>query len=249
MLLEVKEITKSFGKRVVVDHVSFSVGSGQIVGLLGPNGAGKTTSFRMTIGLIPPDGGKVFFNNDDITRLPMFKRARKGIGYLSQEGSVFRNLTVEENLLAILETGRLNRQERRRRAEQSLQEMGLTKLRKNKAGLLSGGERRRLEIARALLTDPFLILLDEPLSGLDPITVSEIQDIILNLKRRGIGILLTDHAVREILAVTDRSYIINEGKILTSGTSGELLQDAKARRSYLGERFRADELQQPPSRG
>jgi lipopolysaccharide export system ATP-binding protein len=199
----------------------------------------------MTMGLIPPDEGRVLFNKDDITRLPMYRRARKGIGYLSQETSVFRNLTVEENLLAILETRKLGVVERRRRAERSLGEMGLLKLRKNKAGTLSGGERRRLEIARALLTEPFLILLDEPLSGLDPITVSEIQDVILNLKSRGMGVLLTDHAVREILAVTDRSYIINEGKILTGGTSSELLQDAKARKFYLGDRFRADELQQP----
>ncbi len=242
MLLDVRELTKSFGKRMVVKGVSFSVGRGEIVGLLGANGAGKTTSFRMTIGLIPPDSGKVFFNGEDITRLAMYKRARKGMGYLSQETSVFQHLTVEENLLAILETRKLHRQERLRRAQVSLQELGLTHLRKNKASTLSGGETRRLEIARALLTDPFLILLDEPLTGLDPIVVAELQDTILGLKSRGISVLLTDHAVREILAITDRSYIINEGKVITQGTSAEVLKDANARKFYLGERFRADEL-------
>ena len=239
-LMEVQNLTKVYNKRAVVDNVSFGVNAGEIVGLLGPNGAGKTTTFRMTVGLITPNSGRVIFNGEDITRFPMYRRARRGIGYLSQETSVFQRLTVEENILAVLEAMKLPRAERYRRTHRLLDELELTKLATNKANTLSGGERRRLEITRALVSTPSLLLLDEPFSGVDPIAVFDIQQIILSLKERGIGILLTDHSVRETLSISDRSYIINEGSILTSGTSSELVNDPLARKVYLGGSFRAD---------
>ena len=239
-LLEARELTKVYGKRAVVDHVSFEVNAGEVVGLLGPNGAGKTTTFRMTVGLIGPTSGQVLLNGEEITRLPMYRRARRGIGYLSQETSVFQRLTVEENILAVLEGMKIPRAERHRRAAALLDELELSKLARNKAYTLSGGERRRLEITRALVCTPSLMLLDEPFSGVDPIAVFDIQQIILSLKERGIGVLLTDHSVRETLAISDRSYIISEGTILTSGSSSELVNDPLARRVYLGGSFRAE---------
>jgi len=236
-LLKVDGLVKRYGKRTVVNNVSFSVESGEIVGVLGPNGAGKTTTFRMTIGMITPKDGKVFFNGHDVTRLPMYKRARMGMGYLSQESSVFQKLTVEENIEAILEGLNISRMERKRRAEELLEELELTRLAKNKANTLSGGEKRRLEISRALVASPSLILLDEPFTGIDPIAVFDIQQIMINLKAKGIGVLLTDHSVRETLSITDRSYIINNGKVLTSGTSQELINSEVAKKFYLGESF------------
>ena len=241
-LLEVRGIKKVYGKRAVVDDVHFYVEPGEIVGLLGPNGAGKTTSFRITIGMIAPNAGKVYFNGENITYMPMYQRARRGMGYLAQEPSAFRRLTVEQNLLAILETMRLTRQQRLNRARSLLAELELSHKSHQKADTLSGGERRRLEITRALVTNPALLLLDEPFSGIDPKAVSEIQEIIEGLRERGIGILLTDHNVRDTLAITDRSYIMHEGKVFRSGTSEELITDEDVRRVYLGERFRADEL-------
>ncbi|MCE9635274.1 MAG: LPS export ABC transporter ATP-binding protein [Planctomycetes bacterium] len=243
-LLDAKNLSKSFrGRGKVVHEVSYSVEPGEIVGLLGPNGAGKTTSFRMTVGMIRPDSGHVSFLGHDITHLPMYKRARHGLGYLSQEPSIFRNLTVEQNLLAILETLRVDRRRRRELLETHLAELGLTKVRKSFARSLSGGERRRLEITRALITSPKLMLLDEPFAGVDPIAVAEIQDIVLRLRERGIGILLTDHNVRETLSITDRAYIIAEGRILRQGTSRELVHDEVVRRIYLGEKFQMPELE------
>ena len=239
-LLQVERISKTYGKRAVVQDVSFDVDKGEIVGLLGPNGAGKTTSFKISIGLVTPKSGKVYFHGIDATRLPMFKRARLGMGYLPQESSVFRKLTVEENLLAILETLNLSRGVRRSRLQMLLDELELTPLAKNRADTLSGGERRRLEITRALVTDPDLILLDEPFSGVDPMAVFDIQSIIRKLKERGIGVLLTDHSVREILAVTDRAYIICNGTVLRHGRPEELISDELVRKIYLGEQFQAD---------
>jgi len=244
-LLDVNGLTKVYRKRTVVKDVSFEVDRGEIVGLLGPNGAGKTTAFRMTIGMIRADGGTVRFNGHDATNLPMYKRARLGMGYLAQETSLFQKLTVEENVEAILETMNLSRRERKRRTWELLEELDLAKLAKNKAYTLSGGEKRRLEITRALVTSPSLLLLDEPFSGVDPIAVFDIQQIIMNLKQKGIGILLTDHSVRETLAITDRSYLINEGTILTSGDSQRLANDPLVRKIYLGERF---ELSRTPLR-
>jgi len=241
-LLEVENLTKVYSKRVVVDHVSYAVDSGEIIGLLGPNGAGKTTTFRMTIGMISSGGGRVVFGGEDITGLPMYKRARRGMGYLSQEPSVFQRLTVEDNILAVLESMKLSRRERIRRANEALEELDLIRLRRHKAYTLSGGERRRLEITRALVCTPSLLLLDEPFSGVDPIAVLDIQQIIVSLRRRGIGILLTDHSVRETLSICDRSYIINEGRVLTSGTSDQLVNDPIARKIYLGKTFRGDEF-------
>ena len=208
------------------------------MGLLGPNGAGKTTTFYMIVGVIPPDEGKMTFNERDITNLAMYQRTRQGIGYLAQETSVFRKLTVEENIMAILETLGIPRRERTRRLRQLLAELNISYLAKNKAYTLSGGERRRLEITRALVTNPSFILLDEPFSGIDPIAVFETQEIITGLKKKGLGVLLTDHSVRETLAITDRAYIMAEGKILISGTAEELITDPKAREIYLGEKFR-----------
>lgn len=236
-LLHTENITKIYKNRKVVDSVNIHVSSGEIVGLLGPNGAGKTTTFYMVVGIISPDGGRVIFKSEDITREPMWIRARKGIGYLSQEPSIFRKLTVEENIMAILETLGLTYKERRANLNRLLSELGLEYLRKNKAYTLSGGERRRLEITRALVTKPSFILLDEPFSGVDPIAVFEVQKIINNLKEMGLGVLLTDHSVRETLAITDRAYIMHESKVLISGTSKELISNPKARELYLGEKF------------
>lgn len=237
-LLDARDLCKSFrGRGQVVHGVSFTVEPGEIVGLLGPNGAGKTTSFRMTVGMIKPDDGTVSFLGNDITRLPMYRRARLGLGYLSQEPSIFRNLTVEQNIVAILETLAVDRRRRRELLEEHLAELGLTPLRKSFARSLSGGERRRLEITRSLVTSPKLLLLDEPFAGVDPIAVADIQTIIKGLRTRGIGILLTDHNVRETLSVTDRAYIIADGRILRHGTSQELVNDPEVRRKYLGEHF------------
>lgn len=236
-LLETKQLTKSYKGRTVVNMVNMQIARGEIVGLLGPNGAGKTTSFYMVVGVIRPDSGKIFFRGEDITSLPMFERARLGIGYLSQEPSIFRKLTVEENIMAILETLEISQEERDRRLKRLLSDLDIAYLAKNKAYTLSGGERRRLEITRALVTNPSLILLDEPFSGVDPIAVFEVQKILQKLKAQGLSILLTDHSVRETLSITDRSYLLYEGKIEVSGTSEFLASDAKAREIYLGERF------------
>ncbi len=241
-LLEVSGLIKIYGHRTVVNGVDYEVYPGEIVGLLGPNGAGKTTSFRMTVGMITPNAGKVFLSGEDITTLAMYQRARRGMGYLAQETSTFQRLSVQDNILAILETMRMTKADRKARAEQLLSELGLTRLAPNKAYTLSGGEKRRLEIARSLVTSPSILLLDEPFTGVDPIAVFDIQKIILGLKERGIGILLTDQSVRETLSITDRSYIINDGTILTSGTSEQLVEDAKARKFYLGERFKAEDF-------
>jgi len=236
-LLRTVDLVKAYKKRRVVDRVNIEVKPGEIVGLLGPNGAGKTTTFYMTVGLVVPDEGKIIFDNQDITHMPMYRRARLGIGYLAQEPSIFRNLTVEQNILAILETLPYSRREQKEKLEELLAELNITSLAKNKAYTLSGGERRRLEITRALVTKPSFIMLDEPFSGVDPIAVSEVQQIIVKLRDRGIGILLTDHNVREMLSITDRAYIMFEGRILLSGTSEELASDPKAREIYLGQRF------------
>lgn len=243
-LLECRNLVKSFGGRVVVDHVSFHVGQAEVVGLLGRNGAGKTTSFRIAVGILRPDSGEVRLNGEDIGREPMFRRAQRGLGYLSQENSVFVRLTVEQNLLAILElVGGLDRTERKRRAAELLDQFGLSHVRKQEARTLSGGERRKLEIARALITNPTIILLDEPFSGVDPIAVQDLQREIRRLRgERSLSILLTDHNVRETLAVTDRSYIIHEGKVLREGAPRELINDEMVRRSYLGDAFRGDEF-------
>ncbi|MBI3311986.1 MAG: LPS export ABC transporter ATP-binding protein [Candidatus Omnitrophica bacterium] len=236
-LLETQGLRKSYGGRRVVDGVNLTVRRGEIVGLLGPNGAGKTTTFYMVVGLIPPEQGSIRFGSQEITRLPMHRRARQGIGYLAQEPSIFRRLTVEENILAILETLPLSRAQRTERLRELLGELGLTQLAKSKADTLSGGERRRLEITRALVTQPTMLLLDEPFSGIDPIAVAECQEIIRNLRERGLGILLTDHNVRETLAVTDRAYLMAEGRVLITGTASDLINDPKARELYLGPRF------------
>lgn len=236
-ILKADEISKSYQGRRVVDGVSLSVKPGEVVGLLGPNGAGKTTSFYMIVGLITPDAGRVFLEDRDITNLAMYERARVGISYLPQEPSVFRKLSVEDNLMAILETLSLNARQRRERLEMLLEQMGLEKVRKNKGYMLSGGERRRVEIARSLVIRPQFLLLDEPFSGIDPIQVLELQKIIANLKLGGIGILITDHNVRETLAVTDRAYIINNGRIFRAGTPEQLALDAEVRKVYLGEGF------------
>ena len=228
---------KRFGHRRVVDDVGFDIQRGEVVGLLGPNGAGKTTSFYMMVGLLPPDGGRIFLEGEEITDLPMYKRCRMGLGYLPQESSVFRKLTVEENLLAILETLDLSHSERIDRMRELLQELDLAPLARHKAFTLSGGERRRLEITRALITSPRYLLLDEPFTGIDPIAIGDIQEILARLRERGIGILITDHNVRETLAITDRAYILYDGKILVSGTAMELAQNPTAREIYLGEKF------------
>ncbi len=235
--LETVEISKSYRGRRVVDDVSVYVNPGEIVGLLGPNGAGKTTSFYMLVGLISPDSGKVLLDGVDLTSMPMFKRAQRGISYLPQEASVFRKLTVEENLMAILQTRRMTSRERRDKMNQLIDQMGLGTVRRSKGFVLSGGERRRVEIARSLAINPSFMLLDEPFSGIDPIQVLELQRIILDLKRDGLGILVTDHNVRETLSVTDRAYIINEGKIFRTGTPEKLAQDPEVKRVYLGESF------------
>lgn len=236
-LLEIKGLVKEYADRRVVDGVDIDVKRGEVVGLLGPNGAGKTTTFYMVTGIVPPDGGKIFFDKKDITDMSMHRRARSGIGYLSQEASVFRKLTVEENIMAVLETLDFPRKERKSRLDALLEELKISHLRKNKAYTLSGGERRRLEITRALVTNPMFILLDEPFSGIDPIAVYDCQEVIRELREKNLGILLTDHNVRETLAITDRSYLMCEGKILISGTKDELIMDPRAREIYLGEKF------------
>ena len=242
-LLETIDLVKRYGNRTVVDRVSYTVHQGEIVGLLGRNGAGKTTSFRITIGMIVPNAGKVIFNGEDIAGLPMYKRAQRGIGYLSQEPSVFRRLSVRDNLKAILESMPLSRRERKLRADKLLEQFGLAHLARQLAQDLSGGERRRLEIARALVTEPQLILLDEPFSGVDPIAVEGLQKEIARLREEhGIAILLTDHNVRETLSVTDRSYIIHEGQVIAEGPPRDLINDPKVRRIYLGSTFRGDEF-------
>lgn len=232
------DLVKSFRGRKVVDSVSLSVCPGEIVGLLGPNGAGKTTTFHILVGLTRPDAGRVSLDGTDLTDFPMYLRARHGLGYLPQEPSIFRKLTVEENILAVLETLPLNHHERRERLEELLESMGLTSLRAHMAYTLSGGERRRVEIARALVLSPRFLLLDEPFSGIDPITVLDIQKIVQDLQKRGIGVLVTDHNVRETLRVTSRAYIIHNGRIFRSGTPEELSTDPEVRRIYLGESFR-----------
>lgn len=237
-VLKAEGLVKVYGRRRVVDEVSLEVKDGEVVGLLGPNGAGKTTTFYMIVGLVPPEDGKVYLNDEDITRLPMHLRARKGISYLSQEASVFRKLTVDENILAILEILKVPRDERFKRTDELVSKFDLEKVRKNRAFMLSGGERRKVEIARALATNPSFLLLDEPFTGIDPIARSDLQDIIMRLREMGIGILITDHNVRETLEITDSAYIIYEGKVLLSGKTDELVNDEEARRIYLGERFR-----------
>jgi lipopolysaccharide export system ATP-binding protein len=238
--LRTHELTKSYSGRTVVRGVSLEVASGEVVGLLGPNGAGKTTTFYMTVGLTGPDSGRVLLDGDDVTDDPMYVRARKGIGYLPQEPSIFRGLSVEENILAILETLGVDRATRRERLQELLAELGLTALAKSPAHTLSGGERRRVEITRALVVSPRFMLLDEPFAGIDPIAVSDIQKIIFHLKERGIGLLITDHNVRETLRITDRAYIVHDGAIFRSGTPDSLAADEDVRRIYLGTEFRLD---------
>ena len=235
--LETREISKTYRGRKVVDNVSIKVHQGEVVGLLGPNGAGKTTSFYMIVGLVTPDSGQVLLDDADITTQAMYQRARRGISYLPQEPSVFRKLTVEENLMAILETLPMKDQQRHARMSQLIDQLGLDTVRQSKGYMLSGGERRRVEIARSLVIEPDFLLLDEPFSGIDPIQVLELQRIVFDLKRSGIGILITDHNVRETLAVTDRAYIINNGKIFRAGSPELLGRDAEVKRVYLGESF------------
>ena len=230
-------LIKRFRNRVVVDGVNVDIQRGEVVGLLGPNGAGKTTSFYMMVGLLRPEGGRIFLEGEEITDLPMYLRCRRGMGYLPQESSVFRKLTVEENLLAILEQLDLSEQERQARLRVLLAELDLTRLAHHRAYTLSGGERRRLEITRALVTSPRYLLLDEPFTGIDPIAIGDIQEIIARLKDRGIGVLITDHNVRETLAITDRAYILYQGRILAAGTAAELASNTVAREIYLGEKF------------
>jgi lipopolysaccharide export system ATP-binding protein len=236
-ILETKEICKAYRGRRVVDDLSVHLEQGEVVGLLGPNGAGKTTSFYMVVGLISPDSGSILVDGQDITNLPMYQRARRGISYLPQEASIFRKLTVEENLMAILETLPMRTRERRERLEQLIDELGLEKVRRSQGYMLSGGERRRVEIARSLVINPSFLLLDEPFSGIDPIQVLELQRIIFDLKRQNIGILVTDHNVRETLVVTDRAYIINNGRLFRAGSPEALERDPEVKRVYLGESF------------
>ena len=236
--LYTERLVKGYNGRPVVDGVDIRIQCGEIVGLLGPNGAGKTTTFAMMVGYVRPDGGRIMLDERDITEIPMYQRARSGVGYLAQEPSIFRKLTVEQNILAVLETLDLSRTDRRKRLDSLLNELGITHLARQRAFTLSGGEKRRLEITRALVTNPTFILLDEPFSGIDPITVFEAQEIIRELRRRGLGILLTDHNVRETLEITDRAYIMAEGKVLISGTAQELITDPRAKEIYLGEKFR-----------
>jgi lipopolysaccharide export system ATP-binding protein len=237
-VLSSHDLVKIYGKRRVVDGVSMQVATGEIVGLLGPNGAGKTTSFYMMTGMIRPNSGSVRLDDDDLTTMPMFKRARRGLGYLAQEASIFRKLSVEDNVMAILETLSISKDERRERLEELLNDLHIGHLRKSIANTLSGGERRRAEIARALATRPSFILLDEPFAGVDPIAVGDIQSIVYELKARKIGVLITDHNVQETLSITDRAYLLYEGRILKAGTAEELAADEQVRRLYLGEKFR-----------
>ncbi len=242
MLLETVNLVKRYAGRAVVDHVSLRVDQGEIVGLLGRNGAGKTTTFRMVIGMIVPNEGTVVFDSTDVTGMPMYKRARRGMGYLSQEPSIFQRLSVRDNLLAVLETMSLTKADRLDRAEHLMDQFGLLHVHDHEARTLSGGERRKLEIARALVTNPTMILLDEPFSGVDPIAVEDLQREIVALKDRGISILLTDHNVRETLNVTDRSYIIDNGKVLREGTPRDLINDDLVKKTYLGRTFKGDEF-------
>lgn len=237
LTIHTKDLVKTYGSRTVVNKVTFQVRQGEIVGLLGPNGAGKTTSFYQVVGLVKPDSGKVFLNDTDITAFPMYKRARLGIGYLPQEASVFRKLSVEDNILSVLEMTKLSRAEQKSRAENLIQEFRLQHVRKNNGDTLSGGERRRTEIARALAVDPKFILLDEPFAGVDPIAVEDIQEIIAKLKYRNIGILITDHNVHETLSICDRAYLLIDGSIFREGTAEELASDDHVRRLYLGRNF------------
>jgi lipopolysaccharide export system ATP-binding protein len=237
MILRTEKIVKKYKQRIVVNDVSVEVRQGEIVGLLGPNGAGKTTSFYIIVGLIKPFSGKVFLDEDEITEEPMYRRAQRGIGYLAQEASVFRKLTVEDNIKAVLEFTRLNKAEQKIKLESLLEEFGLQNVRKSQGIQLSGGERRRTEIARSLAVSPNFILLDEPFAGVDPIAVEDIQDIVSHLKDKNIGVLITDHNVHETLSITDRSYLLFEGKVLKSGTSQELADDEQVRKVYLGEKF------------
>jgi lipopolysaccharide export system ATP-binding protein len=236
-LLQVEHLHKSYGDRKVVDDLSFLLRPSEVVGLLGPNGAGKTTAFYMTIGLIQPEKGKILFRGQEMTHLPLHERARLGVGYLSQEPSVFRSLTVEENILCVLETLPLSKEQRKSRLAQLLAELHLEPLAKKKAGTLSGGERRRLEITRALATEPSLLLLDEPFANIDPIAIADVKKIILHLKRKGIAVFITDHNARELFSIVDRSYLIRSGKILIAGTVDEILANREARRSYFGDDF------------
>lgn len=237
MVLKAEYLVKKYKTRTVVDHVSVRVEQGEIVGLLGPNGAGKTTSFYMIVGLIKPNEGKIFLDDEEITPLPMYQRAKRGIGYLAQEASVFRKLTVEENILAVLEMRGYTKQQRKEKVEELVEEFSLQKVRKNIGMSLSGGERRRTEIARALAVDPSFVLLDEPFAGVDPIAVEEIQSIVSRLKKKNIGILITDHNVDETLSITDRAYLMVDGKLFKSGTAEELAGDPQVRKVYLGQNF------------
>jgi lipopolysaccharide export system ATP-binding protein len=242
-ILKSHNLVKTYGGRTVVDHVSYDVSEGEIVGLLGRNGAGKTTSFRITIGMIAPEGGQVIFNGQEVTRLPMYQRAQRGMGYLSQEPSVFQRLSVEDNLMAILETRPFTRKERKKRAEQLMGQFDLTKCRKQHARTLSGGERRKLEIARALITEPSLILLDEPFSGVDPVAVEELQSEIRRLRdQHHIAMLVTDHNVQRTLEIVDRAYVIFEGKVFAEGTPKQIINNEQVRKLYLGSTFRGDEF-------
>jgi len=239
-ILSAKNLEKTYGKRRVVDRVSVQVERGEVVGLLGPNGAGKTTSFYMITGMIRPDSGKIFLDGIDITHMPMYKRARHGVGYLAQEPSVFTQLSVENNLKLVLQMTQLSRNEQKKKLEELLETFNIVHIRKSKALTLSGGERRRTEIARSLVMEPDFILLDEPFAGVDPIAVEDIQKIVKHLKEMNIGVLITDHNVRETLAITDRAYLLFEGKILKTGTARELTEDEEARRLYLGSKFKMD---------
>ncbi|MDL1962815.1 MAG: LPS export ABC transporter ATP-binding protein [Deltaproteobacteria bacterium] len=237
-VLSVKNLIKTYNERRVVNSISFGVESGEVVGLLGPNGAGKTTTFYMTIGMIKPDKGQVFLDDEDITDCPMYLRARKGVGYLPQEASIFRKLTTKQNIMAILEILPISRSEREERANKLLKELGITKLADQKAAVLSGGERRRLEISRALVTNPLFMLFDEPFAGIDPLAVIDIKAIIEHLKNRGIGILISDHNVRETLEVCNRAYILNDGQVVEAGSPEKIAASETARRIYLGDEFR-----------
>jgi lipopolysaccharide export system ATP-binding protein len=237
MILQSEKLTKKYKQRTVVNEVSFKVNQGEIVGLLGPNGAGKTTSFYMVVGLIKPASGTVFLDSTDITQMPMYKRAQLGIGYLPQEASVFRKMSVENNIASVLQMTKLSKQEQKKKLETLIGEFGLENVRKSNGDVLSGGERRRTEIARALATDPKFILLDEPFAGIDPIAVEDIQNIVVKLKYKNIGVLITDHNVQETLSITDRAYLLFEGKILKQGTAEELADDPQVRKVYLGQNF------------
>lgn len=251
LLLKGENLVKRYKTRKVVNEVTLELKPGEIVGLLGPNGAGKTTTFYMLTGIIPPNKGKIFLNGSDVTRLPMYQRARKGVGYLPQEPSIFRKLTVEENLALILENQKLSRRKQREKAESLIKEFNIENIRKSKGYVLSGGERRRVEIARALSTDPTFLLLDEPFTGIDPISVQELQELMKRLRERGMGVLITDHNVRETLEITDHAYIMYDGRILISGTSKQITEDEHAKKHYLGDRFRMDfdEPAGPPAAG